>query len=118
MQNIIHIVSNREWGGGEQYVLDLASRQRADGIGVTVVCKPVESIRRKYDEAGLRVLTMPLGGVLDVRSAIALAREVSRLSPPFPTRQRPSLSSTPTTSRMPSPPAMPAACRGGAMCGW
>ena len=88
MQNIIHIVSNREWGGGEQYVLDLASRQRADGIGVTVVCKPVESIRRKYDEAGLHVLTMPLGGVLDVRSAIALAREVSRLSPPFPTRQR------------------------------
>ena len=74
MQNIIHIVSNKEWGGGEQYVLDLASRQRADGINVTVVCKPVEAIRRKYEEAGLRVLTMPLGGVLDVRSAFALSR--------------------------------------------
>ena len=72
MQNIIHIVSNKEWGGGEQYVLDLASRQLADGINVTVVCKPVEAIRRKYEEAGLRVLTMPLGGVLDVRSAIRI----------------------------------------------
>lgn len=79
---IIHIVSNKEWGGGEQYVLDLASRQRADGINVTVVCKPVEAIRRKYEEAGLRVLTMPLGGVLDVRSAFALCRVLhsSRLS--------------------------------------
>lgn len=74
MQNIIHIVSNKEWGGGEQYVLDLASRQRADGINVTVVCKPVEAIRRKYEEAGLRVLTIPLGGALDVRSAFALCR--------------------------------------------
>ena len=73
MQNIIHIVSNKEWGGGEQYVLDLASRQKADGIAVTVVCKPVEAIRRKYEEAGLRVLTLPLGGVLDVRSAFALS---------------------------------------------
>ena len=80
MQNIIHIVSNKEWGGGEQYVLDLASRQKADGISVTVVCKPVEAIRRKYEEAGLRVLALPLGGALDVHSALALARELSQLS--------------------------------------
>ena len=77
MQNIIHIVSNKEWGGGEQYVLDLASRQKADGISITVVCKPVEATRRKYEEAGLRVLALPLGGALDVRSALALARELS-----------------------------------------
>ncbi len=74
MQNIIHIVSNKEWGGGEQYVLDLASRQLAAGIGIIVVCKPVDAIRRKYEEAGIKVLTMSLGGVLDVQSALALAR--------------------------------------------
>ena len=83
MRNIIHIVSNKEWGGGEQYVLDLASRQRADGISVTVVCKPVEAIRRKYEEAGLKVLTMPLGGVLDVRSAFALNRILPSVESPI-----------------------------------
>ena len=91
MQNIIHIVSNKEWGGGEQYVLDLASRQRADGISITVVCKPVEPIRRKYEEAGFRVLTMPLGGALDMRSALVLSRELKKADtqPPTPNTHHP-----------------------------
>ena len=52
---IIHIVSNKEWGGGEQYVYDLCQRQRADGINVSVCCKPADAIRSKYEEAGMSV---------------------------------------------------------------
>lgn len=87
MREIVHIVSNKAWGGGEQYVLDLATRQKADGIDVTVVCKPVASIRRKYEEAGVRVLAMPLGGVLDVRSAVSLARVIRQSASRHPSPQ-------------------------------
>ena len=38
MSKIFHIISNNEWGGGEQYVFDLAQRQKADGISVTIFC--------------------------------------------------------------------------------
>ena len=75
---IIHIVSNKEWGGGEQYVYDLCKRQLADGIDVSVCCKPVDTIRRKYEEAGMKVYTMSLGGALDVKSAWQLAAIVRK----------------------------------------
>ena len=74
---IFHIVSNKEWGGGEQFVYDLAQRQRADGIDVHICCKPVAAIASKYAEAGLPVTTLPLGGALDFRSAWLLARMTS-----------------------------------------
>ena len=37
--NIYHLVSNKVWGGGEQYVLDLACRQRDAGHYVEIVCR-------------------------------------------------------------------------------
>ncbi len=71
---IFHIVSNKEWGGGEQYVYDLSQRQLADGIDVTIFCKPVEAIMQKYKEAGMQVIPLALGGALDVKSAWQMAR--------------------------------------------
>ena len=71
---IFHIVSNKEWGGGEQYVYDLSQRQMADGIDVTIFCKPVEAIMQKYQEAGMKVEPLALGGALDVKSAWRMAR--------------------------------------------
>ena len=71
---IFHIVSNKEWGGGEQYVYDLSQHQREDGIDVTIFCKPVEAIIQKYAEAGMKVVPLALGGALDVKSAWQMAR--------------------------------------------
>lgn len=75
---IFHIVSNKEWGGGEQYVYDLSLRQRADSIDVTIFCKPVEDIIRKYTEAGMQVIPLPLGGALDVKSAWQMASIINK----------------------------------------
>ena len=75
---IFHIVSNKEWGGGEQYVYDLCQRQRADGIEVVVICKPIDSISTKYEEAGINVHRMPLGGALDMKSAWQLASIIKK----------------------------------------
>ena len=73
---IFHIVSNKEWGGGEQYVYDLSQRQMADGIDVTIFCKPVEAIMQKYQEAGMKVIPLALGGALDIRSAWKMAKAI------------------------------------------
>ena len=78
---IFHIVSNKEWGGGEQYVYDLSQRQQADGIEITIFCKPVEAIVQKYTEAGMKVLPLALGGALDVKSAWQMARVISKAGP-------------------------------------
>lgn len=81
MTKIFHIVSNKEWGGGEQYVYDLAQRQRADGIDVNIFCKPIDSISSKYAKAGMEVMTLPLGGALDLKSAWHMARTISKAGP-------------------------------------
>lgn len=81
MKKIFHIVSNREWGGGEQYVYDLCKRQLADGIDVGIFCKPIQDVCSKYEEAGLKVCTLPLGGVLDVKSAWRMAAVIGQAGP-------------------------------------
>ena len=78
---IFHIVSNKEWGGGEQYVYDLCQRQRADGIEVRIFCKPIKSIIDKYREAGISVTPLQLGGVLDLKSAFRIVDIVSKAGP-------------------------------------
>ena len=78
---IFHIVSNKEWGGGEQYVYDLSLRQRADDIDITIFCKPVEDIIRKYTDAGLQVIPLALGGALDLKSAWQMAKIISKAGP-------------------------------------
>ena len=78
---IYHIVSNKEWGGGEQYVYDLCQRQRADGIDVQIFCKPIDVIVSKYEAAGIKVDPLPLGGALDVKSAWCMAAIVGQAGP-------------------------------------
>ena len=78
---IFHIVSNKEWGGGEQYVYDLCQRQKADGIDVQVFCKPIGSIASKFEEAGIKVKLLPLGGALDAKSAWRMATVVKKAGP-------------------------------------
>ncbi len=78
IMKIFHIVSNKEWGGGEQYVFDLCQRQRAEGIEVNIICKPVDSICKKYEDAGIPVYRMALGGAFDFKSAWQLATIVKK----------------------------------------
>ncbi|MBP5339292.1 MAG: glycosyltransferase family 4 protein [Prevotella sp.] len=80
-KKIFHIVSNKEWGGGEQYVYDLSQRQKADGIEVSIFCKPVDAIVGRYEAAGLKVMPMSLGGALDVGSAWRMAAVLKQAGP-------------------------------------
>ena len=78
MKKVFHIVSNKEWGGGEQYVLDLCQRQMADGINVRIFCKPIKDIIHKYEEADIKVKSLNLGGMMDFRSAWGLAAAIKQ----------------------------------------
>lgn len=71
---IIHLVSNKVWGGGEQYVLDLATAFAADGNDVTIVSRNFDAVTSRFKEAGLPVITMPLKGTIDLVSPFRLAK--------------------------------------------
>ena len=71
---IIHLVSNKVWGGGEQYVLDLATAFAAKGNEVTIVSRDIDAVTRHFKDAGLPVTTMALNGTIDLVSPFRLSR--------------------------------------------
>ena len=81
MRKIIHIVSNNVWGGGEQYVFDLAGRQLADGIDVEICCRPSETVISKFRKLGIPVHAMPLRGVMDLKSGLLLSKIADQAGP-------------------------------------
>lgn len=46
-KGILHIFASATWGGGEQYVYDLAKRQLASGYRVCLISAPSKPIRQK-----------------------------------------------------------------------
>lgn len=71
---IIHTISNKVWGGGEQTVLDLSRRQLADGIDVELCCIPLHSMVERFRELHVPIHKMPLRGALDLKSAWLMAK--------------------------------------------
>ena len=71
---IFHTISNKEWGGGEQTVLDLSCRQMADGIKVELFCLPKEDIVARFHELNVPIYQLPLHGALDFKSAWMMSR--------------------------------------------
>ena len=78
---IIHLVSNKVWGGGEQYVLDLATAFAAKGNEVTIVSRDIDAVTRRFRDAGLPVTTMALKGTIDLVSPFRLARLIGKEQP-------------------------------------
>lgn len=70
---IIHLVSNKVWGGGERYALDLCKALRAEGHDVAVWCRKGTAPAEVFASEGLLAGTLPLAGMLDVVSAIRLS---------------------------------------------
>lgn len=71
--NIIHLVSNKVWGGGERYALDLCKRLAADGFDVTVFSRGRDCVDSHFAEAGIPLRRLPLGGLPDFISPLKLA---------------------------------------------
>lgn len=78
---IIHLVSNKVWGGGELYVLDLATTFAAKGHEVTIVSRDIEAVTHRFKDAGLPMTTMALKGAIDIVSPFKLARIIGKEQP-------------------------------------
>lgn len=78
--NIIHLISNKVWGGGERYVLDLARAQKADGHCVNVFSRRYHAVARPFIEDETHRGYLRLCGVFDIFTPIKLARYLRKLS--------------------------------------
>ncbi len=76
--NIIQLVSNKVWGGGERYALDLCKALRADGHKVEVFTRNVPTVRDVFAAEKLLKGTLRLGGILDVLSPVRLASYLNK----------------------------------------
>lgn len=75
---IAHLVSNKTWGGGERYALDLAAAQQRAGHNVAVFTRRIEAVSAPFADAGLKVAALPLGGALDIISPLKLSSWCNR----------------------------------------
>jgi glycosyltransferase involved in cell wall biosynthesis len=73
--HIFHIITNKTWGGGERYALDLCKAAQSHGTKVTaVVRRKSAKVADTYRQEGIDTVTLGLGGILDVISPIKLSK--------------------------------------------
>lgn len=77
--NIIHIVSNKVWGGGERYVLDLCQALRADGHTPLVISRNYQPVTELFRNAGFLAAIMPMRGVAGIFAPVNIASFVNKL---------------------------------------
>lgn len=81
--NIIHLISNKSWGGGEKYALDLCKALEERGHSTAVITRSgYPSVDRPFADAGIAVGHLPLRGALDILSPLVLSRILDRLEGP------------------------------------
>lgn len=71
--NVIHLVTNKVWGGGERYVLDLAKKSMESEINVRILARPVKAVTDKFSDAGIALDTARFGGITDITTPRRLA---------------------------------------------
>ncbi len=77
--NIIHLVSNKVWGGGERYVLDLAIASRQRGHNVEVFTRNKPDVSDKFKHHNLHTGYLRLGGSWDIITPIRLASHLNSI---------------------------------------
>lgn len=67
---ITHIISNKSWGGGEQYVLDLCNHLRKDDYDVSILVRPIESVTRQLSLSNLKTASLTLSNLMAIDSDV------------------------------------------------
>lgn len=73
-QTVVQVFASAGWGGGEQYVYDLAERLQREGYGVQLVSRESEVIRRKTASLGCPLVQFPLRSRFGLRSILKMKR--------------------------------------------
>ncbi len=77
--NVLHLVTNKVWGGGERYALDLAKTLAERGHTVKVFTRRKPAVIEPFQCENLHAGCMRFGGVWDVFTPIRLAKELNAL---------------------------------------
>ncbi len=81
--NIIHLISNKVWGGGERYALDLCRALEQRGHSTAVITrKGHPEVDAPFLRAGIAVGHLPLRGAIDILSPLILSRILDRMETP------------------------------------
>ena len=73
--NVFHIVSNKYWGGPEEYSYEMVSRLRHDPrFYAEVECKKNEPVLLHFRRLEIPISILPLKGITDIDSPTRLAR--------------------------------------------
>lgn len=80
--NVIHLISNPVWGGGERYALDLCKSLREHGNSVAVITRGKAAVDEPFKAAGFEPGHLPLGGIFDFVSPVLLAKVFNRINAP------------------------------------
>ena len=81
--NIIHLISNKSWGGGEKYALDLCKALEERGHSTAVITRNgYPAVDKPFADAGIAVGHLPLRGAIDILSPLVLSRILDRLEGP------------------------------------
>lgn len=75
-RTILQMSSNKQWGGGEQYIKDLSLRLREDGEDVRIVCRRRCNAISRWQTTGLPLMPLPLRGKIDLWSPWKLSRVI------------------------------------------
>lgn len=78
---ILHIFASASWGGGEQFVYDLAQRLVSEGRRVVFIARPGGETAARAAIPGVPLHTLPLKGIADLLSVLRLARIAARCRP-------------------------------------
>lgn len=75
MINIFHIVSNKYWGGPEEYAYEMVSKLKNDPrFYAEVVCKKNEPVLFHFRRLEIPISILPLKGITDIDSPTRFAR--------------------------------------------
>lgn len=80
--NVVTLLSNKVWGGGERYALDLCRRLAANGHSVAVVSRGIEAVDAPFRAADIPVGRLPLRGAFDIVSPLRLAKVLDHMAAP------------------------------------
>ena len=89
MLNIYQIVSDKQWGGPEQYAFDLTAHIRElhnNDFYMEIVTQQRPKIIKHFRRLEIPISTLPLKSLSDLDSPIRLARQIKRgrnIFPPF-----------------------------------
>ena len=75
-ENLIYLVSNKEWGGGEQYVYDLCNYFKKEGYPITLIVRPTKDVISRLQKLELPLYPLPLKGFTDIISAYRLSKHI------------------------------------------